>query len=787
MVSLTELFATYQSNVTEGMVQLLADDLNVSPKAIKALGVGFWPHKQAWIFAQRNAKGDIIGLATRYMNGKKAMVGDVGSTPGLTYILNPAFKGSPLRGPNLLDDFVRTADAKVKCPICGKPDWCLVSRNDPNDPAEVICKRPEYKKEGSRQWGSAGWMHILDKERARSSYYQKGAGPLLPSNKPYLVVEGASDVLAAYDLGFVGIGKPNNLGGHGLLGTLIRGKQVVILGENDGKKNAKGIWVHPGKEGMELTFDKIHGLCDAVKVMPLTGIKDLRKWLKHGVTGSELLEYIKANADIKIEHDSKDSKTKNEDHLKDPLPQNIAKQWYKEVWMDGIYKKLRYHCGKWWEWTGALYELIEQSSLDQKLDEYLDERIYVKTKETKKGTVTEQEQCDGEFKARGIKYKLKCIANIRNKDNTLEPFVIQEYQDQFKFDREKQIIFKNGVLDIETGGFVPLTPELFITSTIPYDYDPGARCLLWLQTLNDWWGNDDDSIRLLQQWFGYNLISTNYLEAMMILFGISRSGKSTVTRVLHEILGDKCRTLKFRDLSYTFGMEKIINRNAIVFSEDQLTKRADAGLVLETFKQITGGDMLSVSVKYGDSLDVKPFARITYGCNTMPRFADDPQALADRLNILVFGRSFTKNTTKPNRRLKSQLMKEIPGIINWALEGLRDLQRTNEFVVPKISEVAQQEFQYVTSTLAAMGSECLCFDDPTAWTSTDQLFDLHREWCKESGDALNNRIWFGRKIIQAFPKIKHYQKSIESGRTHGYKGVSILPEAASRYLNSPSS
>ncbi len=784
MQNLTDLFSTYQLNMTEGMIQQLADELNVSTDAIKAMGVGFWPHSQAWIFPERSPEGKIIGLTTRYMNGEKAMV--EGSKRGLSYILNPNFKGTKLRGGSLLQDFIRIKEAKVTCPICGKPDWCLVSRDDPDDPAEVICQRPEYKEMAVRQVGDAGWLHIRDKDRARSSIYQKGSGPLLPSDKPYLIVEGASDVLAAYDLGFVGIGKPNNISGHGLLGTLIKGKQVVILGENDGKKNTKGVWVWPGKEGMEITFNKIHSLCDAIKAMPPTGIKDLRGWLKHGVTQEELLKYIDVNANTKVKHDNKDSKTKNEDRLKDPLPQNIAKQWYEEAWTDGIYKKLRYQCGKWWEWTGALYELIEQCSLDQKLDEYLDERIYVKTRETKKGTTTEPEQCDGEFKARGIKYKLKCIANIRNKDNTLEPFVIQEYQDQFRFDREKQIIFKNGVLNIGTNEFVPLTPELFITSTIPYDYDPNADCPLWKVTLRDWWGEDDDSIRLLQQWFGYNLIATNYLEAMMILFGISRSGKSTVTRVLHEMLGDKCRTLKFRDLSYTFGMEKIINKNAIIFSEDQLTKRADAGLVLETFKQITGGDMLSVSVKYGDSLDVKPFARITYGCNTMPRFIDDPQALADRLNILVFGRAFTKNTTKPNRKLKSQLMEELPGILNWALEGLRDLQYTDEFVVPKITEVAQQEFQYVTSTMAAMGSECLCFDDPDAQTPTDQLFDLHRAWCKESGDALNNRIWFGRKIIQSFPDIKRCKMTVGSKQIWGYRGVSILPEAASRYLDSPS-
>ena len=161
MLNFADQFSTYQSNMTEGMIQLLADDLGVSTDAIKALGVGFWPHKQAWIFVERNAKGEIIGLPVRTINGKKYMVES--SHRGLTYILNPDFKKGKKHGRNLLDDFIRVADAGVRCPICGRPNWCLVSREEPKNPSEVICPRPEYKKGSVRQVGDAGWLHILAK------------------------------------------------------------------------------------------------------------------------------------------------------------------------------------------------------------------------------------------------------------------------------------------------------------------------------------------------------------------------------------------------------------------------------------------------------------------------------------------------------------------------------------------------------------------------------------------------------------------------------------------------
>jgi len=763
MLNLTDQFTTYQANITEGMVQQLADDLNVSTDAIKALSVGFWPHEQAWIFAERNAKGEIIGLLKRYMNGKKYMMES--SKRGLSYILNSDFKKGKKHGRSLLNDFIRVADVGITCPICGKPDWCLVSRENPENPAEVICPRSEYKTKESQQVGDAGWLHVLEKSTAKR--HQKNESSLSPSAYPYLVVEGASDVLAAYSLGCVAVGKPSATGGISELSKLLKGKRIVIIGENDSGA---------GKEGMEITFAKLQKFCKQVsKIMPPTGIKDLRDWVRHGLTNKELLKYIDANADTKTD----------EDLIEDPSPLGIATQWLEEKHTDGIYILFRHHRGEWRQYNGMCYDKVEQDILDSQLYEYLRNKYYIETKESKSGIVTTRKPYfPDEYKIRKIKHALLFQSQIRNGSDTDEPFIIQGYKSKLKFNRTKQIIFKNGMLNIETDEFVKLRPELFITSTLPYNYDPNADYPLWKITLHDWWGNDDDSIRLLQQWFGYNLIATNYLETMMILFGETGSGKSTITKILADMLGrDKCTSLEFRDLKYTFGSQMITNKNAIIFSEDQTTKRVDADIVLQMIKRLTGRNPISVRVKYGDTYSTEPFARLTYECDTLPRFVDNAQALQRRVSMLYFGRSFED---APNVLLKDQLVQEIPGIINWAIEGLRDLIKTDKFVQPKISEVAKEELRYMTSPMAAMGHQCLCFDDPDAWTPNDQLFDLHRAWFKEGSYSSYSRVWFGRIFSTAFKCTKDQRKTLSDGRQiRGRKGVSILSEAASRYLENP--
>lgn len=57
----------------------------------------------------------------------------------------------------LLDDFLRVSRSRL-CPVCRKPDWCLVSKGDPRNPREAICSRIA----SDRPCGAAGWLHILD-------------------------------------------------------------------------------------------------------------------------------------------------------------------------------------------------------------------------------------------------------------------------------------------------------------------------------------------------------------------------------------------------------------------------------------------------------------------------------------------------------------------------------------------------------------------------------------------------------------------------------------------------
>ncbi len=734
-----------------GLLNDLAATLGCSTEALEALGVGYHIKDAAYVFPERDTKGTVIGLLKRYPDGKKYMVES--SKRGLIYAINPNY-GEKYE--NILSGFIRVSESGTVCPICGKRDWCLISRSgDSSTPDKVICPRPIAEQGAIRRIGDAGWLHYFNDTKPVKSH-----NLLLDTNKPYLVVEGATDVLAAHDLGFVGVGRPSAEGGIQLIRKLLAGKRAIVIGENDSGA---------GERGMEACFEQLKRVCKKVsKVMPPAGTKDLREWVANGLTDKAFFEYLRGHAN-----------THTDDKLlKSVAPLEIAEQWLTEKHTNGIHLLFRGHRNEWWQYDKGRYKKVYEALLDQDFYNYLDGKYYLdKDKKPTGYSPTKR-------RLRDIQHALLRTAQIRNGPNTDEPFIIQGCKSDIVFDRQRCIVFKNGILNIETEKLMSLSPEFFITSTLPFDYDPEAICALWERCLGEWFSEDPESIRLLCQWFGYNLIATNHLEKMMFLYGLPGSGKSTVTMMLHAMLGmERCTVVDFKMLTDKFSMEHFIGKYAAVFSEQQDTKGIDTGQILQIIKRFTGRNRLSIAKKFIQEIyTTLPYVRLTYECNELPRFNDNSQSLQRRVVMLSFLRSFQDH---PNVHLKDQLMEELPGIANWALKGLADLLKTDVFTHPDRSAEAEKELRAMTCPVAAMADECFSFFDINAVTSCDQLFDLHRAWFGENGFKLYNRTWFFRVFINAFPSLKKCKTAHGDQKLYSYRGVIITPEAYKRYLGHP--
>jgi hypothetical protein len=119
----------------------------------------------------------------------------------------------------------------------------------------------------------------------------------LPSEGLLLICEGPTDTAAALDLGFDVIGRPNCNSCVDMTARFAKGRKVVIIGDND----------EVGKTGAEKVAGKLLLHCSSVKVIyPPDKIKDLRQWLRAGLTSGQLQQIIDETKELQIKISFKD-------------------------------------------------------------------------------------------------------------------------------------------------------------------------------------------------------------------------------------------------------------------------------------------------------------------------------------------------------------------------------------------------------------------------------------------------------------------------------------------------
>lgn len=717
------LLRKYQGNTTPAMIRVLAKSLGVAPRALKQLGLGYAPivrftkntsYEGWWVTPEMDEEANPIGLSLRQTFDGKMKPMMPGTKHGLIYPVNPNY--NPDR-PDYVPgrhNWIRTTEAGVTCPICEHEisDGCLVSAEDPEDPKAAICIRVA---EGAAQPMDFGYLHVLKEEGKITT----GTGILPTSDHPIVIVEGMSDAAAAMSLGLVAVGRPSNVGGLGPLKKLVKGRSVIIVGEHDTKADGRS----PGFEGMVATFTALKDVCpDAVMVLPPPEHKDLRAWYRSGeLTASSFLEYVEENG-------------RTDNHptvLPDNDPTTLATAWLDDLHSDGTRILLRFYNKMWYRYSDGRYRPLD-------LEEDIRGGIY--------GWAKNKQYIFEDAQGKVVQRRLVCNISVVNNmlDALMEvcPVRIEQapawVNNAEGPDTKDLILFRNGMLSIskylngDDDYLIPNTPDLFSTFALDSDFDPDAQAPYWMKYLSTTFNDRPAEIALLQEWFGYCLTSDTSLHKCMLMRGPTRSGKSTAIQALQQIVGKpNSATVSLAQLGVKFGLETLPGKQIITIGDMRLP-RSDASRAFEILLNISGGDEVNIERKYKPSLpNYHVGGRITMATNEFPDLPDHAGAFAARLNILSFPRRLKFH--ERNRELPILLEKEVPGMVLWALEGLRRLRAGKyAFTAPKDSLEALDEWRAATSPSMAFMEEC-CIEDEKHEILQQELYDAWVAWSEERG------------------------------------------------------
>lgn len=355
-----------------------------------------------------------------------------------------------------------------------------------------------------------------------------------------------------------------------------------------------------------------------------------------------------------------------------------------------------------------------------------------------------------------------CImASIRDCREQWDILVSKDFDD---FNRNPYLVnVRNGLLDIRDMSFNEHTPSYLSTVQLNVEYNPQVDCPQFKKFLNE--VLDCKLIPLVQEIVGYLLTTNTASQKAFVFWGPARTGKSTLLWVVeYLLLGKKnVSNIPWQEIGDKFKTAELLGKLANVFSDLPSKSIDDTGI----FKVVTGEDYLMAEKKNKNPFKFKPFARLVFSCNELPRnYVDRTEGFYRRLIIVPFSRQIEKS--KIDKALKYKFQREKEGILNWALEGLKRLYENNfEFSENELTDGVKKEYKRENNNVISFVEEC-CEIDSLFSCSRIEIYEAYKEFCVEAGLKALSQIKFNKELEGNFNITRS-----RSGKLRLWNGVRI--------------
>ncbi|MDM0451022.1 phage/plasmid primase, P4 family [Clostridium perfringens] len=349
-----------------------------------------------------------------------------------------------------------------------------------------------------------------------------------------------------------------------------------------------------------------------------------------------------------------------------------------------------------------------------------------------------------------------CImASIRDCREQWDILVSKDFDD---FNRNPYLVnVRNGLLDISDMSFKEHTPSYLSTVQLNVEYNPQVDCPQFKKFLNE--VLDCKLIPLVQEIVGYLLTTNTASQKAFVFWGPARTGKSTLLWVVeYLLLGKKnVSNIPWQEIGDKFKTAELLGKLANVFSDLPSKSIDDTGI----FKVVTGEDYLMAEKKNKNPFKFKPFARLVFSCNELPRnYVDRTEGFYRRLIIVPFNRQIEKN--KIDKALKYKFQREKEGILNWALEGLKRLYENNfEFSENELTDGVKKEYKRENNNVISFVEEC-CELDGLFSCSRIELYEAYKEFCVEAGLKALSQIKFNKELEGNFNITRSRNRKLRS-------------------------
>ncbi|TSB24029.1 NTP-binding protein [Streptomyces benahoarensis] len=445
-------------------------------------------------------------------------------------------------------------------------------------------------------------------------------------------------------------------------------------------------------------------------------------------------------------------------------PMAVARQLV-AYWQTNGVLTLRHWRGTWMRWEDVHWREMDDQELRAWLYKQMEHAAYLAT--TPKGETEVRDWAPTIPKVANLTQAMTAVTHLAPR---LDPPAWLTDDGDGRAVGEPVVACTNGLLRVADRTLTPLTPRFFNLVSVPFDYDPTATAPNWREFLGKIWPEDRESIDALQEWFGYVLSGRTDQQKILLIVGPTRSGKGTITRVLETLVGEGNKAgPTLASLATNFGLSPLLGKSLALISDARLSGR-DGQQVVERLLTISGQDTIDVDRKFRTPWTGKLPTRIMISSNELPNFGDSSGVIANRFIVL---RTTASWLGREDSTLGNKLNAEMPGILNWALDGLDRLERAGRLTEPVASRDEITTMQDTASPASAFLRE-RCTTGPDHTTPVDALWAAWKDWAEDSGVPPGTKALFGRNLLSVVPQLRRGKPRGPDGRqVPTYTGIAL--------------
>jgi putative DNA primase/helicase len=435
---------------------------------------------------------------------------------------------------------------------------------------------------------------------------------------------------------------------------------------------------------------------------------------------------------------------------------------------------LRHWRGGWWEWRGSKWAEVDNRGTRAYLYRFAEHATYLDDKGESKPWAPNR------HKVADVLEAVQAITRLA--DDVEQPSWIGGRP---ALGVGAIVACQNGLLVVGSRTLIPHDPRWFSQTCVPFAFAPDAPLpQRWMRFLGELWpedphdpeGSDEArelNIAALAEWFGYVASGKTDQHKIGLMTGPTRGGKGLISRIQGALIGpENVAAPTLSSLGSDFGLAPLLGKPLAVVSDARFDARGSQ-VVVERLLSISGQDPLTVNRKYRDHWTGKLPTRFFIVSNELPRLGDASMAVAGRFLALTLTRSWLG---KEDRGLECELLAELPGILNWSLDGLERLNRQGRFTVPAGSQDAISIIQDLASPVAAFVRDC-CVLGTRGEIPAAHLYAAWKQWAEDNGHKPGSAPAFGKDLRAVVPGLRSMRPRAADSATERreliYSGVTI--------------